>query len=631
MTVPTDDRRSISIVLVGNPNVGKSTVFNALTGLHHHTGNWTGKTVENAVGKFALGNYSCSVFDLPGLYSMTPASEEEKVAAEFILYGNYDAMIIVLDSVNMKRNLRFAVEVLSQTTKPAAICLNLFDEADKKGICINTRALSELFGVPVFTAAASFGVGLDTLKDTVASLVCNDNAKCCDSCSMCENCGRPCRRSELFRPDFCDYALKKCVTFPANPIDKFDRRIDSIMLSKIFSVPIMLLMLLAIFWITIVGANYPSQWLSEFFARVEILLRNCAADLHVPQMISSLLIDGMYATLTWVVSVMLPPMAIFFPLFTILEDAGVLPRIAFNMDSLCSKVGVSGKQSLTAAMGFGCNACGVTGCRIIASPKNRLIAILTNSFIPCNGRFPSIIMIITIFLAGEADGALGSLKKSALLLFFVVLSVSASLAVSKLLSEVLGGSGTTFVMELPPYRRPQFGKVIVRSVLDRTVFVLMRAVSVAAPAGIIIWLLANTTVYDVPVILHITKMLDPLGSLIGLDGTMLTAFLLGFPANEIVLPIAVMIYSRAAALTEIPNLSALAALLTDNGWQIRTAICAIILMLFHAPCSTTCLTIYKETKSVKYTLAAIILPAAFGAVLCFFVSAAMKYFAIPSV
>ncbi len=615
MNEPAKQRREITAVLAGNPNVGKSTVFNSLTGLRHHTGNWTGKTVENDMGKFSLNGTVCSVFDLPGLYSMTPNSEEERAAADFLISGEYDVMIIVLDAVCMERNLRFAAEVLSQVQKPAAVCINLIDEAEKKGIRINTSVLSSLLGVPVIPAAASKGIGLDELKKTIFSL--SQSGSDVQRCK-CQVCGADCR-SALLRPGFCEYALKRCVSVPSNSPDSFDRKMDNIMLSKIFSVPIMLLMLLVVFWITIVGANYPSEWLNTLFTRLGIFLRSTAEKISCPQIISGIFIDGVYTTLTWVVSVMLPPMAIFFPLFTLMEDAGILPRIAFNMDSMCMKAGVSGKQSLTSAMGFGCNACGVTGCRIIGSPKERLIAILTNSFIPCNGRFPTIIIIITMFLAGSGtqSGIFGSLKKAALLVLFVVLSAIMSLAVSWALSKVLKGESGGFVMELPPYRRPQILKVLVRSILDRTLFVLLRAVMVAAPAGIVIWLLANISVKNITLIEYITHFLEPLGAALGLDGAILAAFILGFPANEIVLPLAVMIYTKAAALSEVPDTMQLAALLTAQGWTAKTAVCAIIFTLFHAPCSTTCLTILKETKSLKHTAAAILLPVIVGAAMCF--------------
>ena len=334
-----------------------------------------------------------------------------------------------------------------------------------------------------------------------------------------------------------------------------------------------------------------------------------------------MLINGMYKVLAWVVAVMLPPMAIFFPLFTLLEDLGVLPRIAFNLDGIFKKCHACGKQALTMCMGFGCNACGVTGCRIIDSPRERLIAILTNNFIPCNGRFPTLISIITMFFVGVNAGAFGSIKGVLILLALIIFGILMTFLVSKLLSKtVLKGKPTSFILELPPYRKPQIGKVIVRSILDRTLFVLGRAICVAAPAGILIWCLTNFDVSGIPVINHITTFLDPFAQVIGLDGVILTAFILGFPANEIVMPIILMLYMSTGELVEMENLISLKEILITNGWTTITAICVMLFSILHWPCSTTCLTIKKETGSWKWTLAGFALPTLIGIVVCFVVN-----------
>ena len=314
---------------------------------------------------------------------------------------------------------------------------------------------------------------------------------------------------------------------------------------------------------------------------------------------------------------MLPPMAIFFPLFTLLEDLGYLPRIAFNMDKTFQKCTACGKQALTMCMGFGCNACGVIGARIIDSPRERLIAILTNSFVPCNGRFPAMISIISMFLIGNCTDIISSLKGVLILLFVILLGIFMTFVSSKLLSKtLLKGESSSFTLELPPYRVPKIGSTIIRSIFDRTLFVLGRAVIVALPTGIVIWLLANINIYDVSILTHITNFLDPFAKIIGLDGVLLTAFILGFPANEIVIPIAMMAYTLSGELEQMNNLIEIKNILILNGWTINTAICTIIFSLMHWPCSTTCLTILKETKSKKWTLISMVLPTICGMIIC---------------
>lgn len=582
------------VALAGNPNVGKSTIFNDFTGLHQHTGNWTGKTVDNARGEYNYNENKYIMLDLPGTYSLTPTSAEEAAACSFIRSKYYNVIVIVIDAVCAKRNLRFACEVLSQTDAPAIICVNLIDEARKKGIRFDMQRLSEMTGVPVIAAAARSGVGMDELKQEI---------------ERAASYGTRQKRDDLPH----DELFAECVRTSGRFADIIDRKIDNIVLSKIYGIPIMLSLLLVIFWITMVGANYPSALLSAMFGKLGVILR-AAADKALPASAASFLIDGVYTTLTWVISVMLPPMAIFFPMFTLLEDAGFLPRIAFTLDGGFERAGAHGKQALTTAMAFGCNACAVTGCRIIDSPRERLIAIITNSLIPCNGRFPMIATLIAVFLCSSGAGAL---TRAALLLMFIVLSVAVSLGASLLLSKtVLRGESSSFVLELPPYRKPQIGRVIVRSLLDRTVFVLLRAMAVAAPAGAMIWVLANVTIGERAMIEYLVSALDPAAALIGLDGVMLAAFFLGFPANEIVLPIAVMMYLSGGVMHDLPEMTELSNILAANGWTAVTAVCAIIFSMFHFPCSTTVLTIYKETKSFKWTAFSAVFPMTVGVILC---------------
>lgn len=589
------------IALAGNPNVGKSTIFNSFTGLHQHTGNWTGKTVENAKGEYVYHGTRYTILDLPGTYSLSPQSAEERAACDYIKCGDYDVLIIVVDAVCIERNLRFAVSLISEANSPVILCVNLIDEASKKGIYIDFAKMSAMLCVPVIPAAARSGEGLHELKSAVERAV-----KSKPETKVLKN-----DPEELARRVF----ITCCTVAPKS--DSFDRRTDRVILSKVFGIPLMILLLLGVFWITIIGANYPSELLSGAFSKLGEILRSALLCVHCPEIVISMLIDGVYGTLSWVIAVMLPPMAIFFPLFTLLEDAGYLPRVAFNLDTCFSCAGAHGKQSLTTAMAFGCNACAVTGCRIIDSPRERMIAMMTNSLIPCNGRFPMIITLIMIFLC---RGSGSSLLRAAVLLLFIVISVTVSLIVSKILSKtILRGHRSSFVLELPPYRRPQIGKVIVRSVFDRTVFVLLRAVAVAAPAGLLIWVLANVKAGGIPLLLYLTEFLDPIGIMLGMDGAILAAFILGFPANEIVLPITVMIYMSQSIMTELPDASALGGILSANGWTAVTAVCVILFSMFHFPCSTTVLTVYKETKSIRYTAACMAVPLIAGIVSCLIV------------
>ncbi len=420
---------------------------------------------------------------------------------------------------------------------------------------------------------------------------------------------------------------EQVVTIENQSYAKRDRKLDQLFTSKLSGIPIMLLMLLCIFWITISGANVPSQLLADGLFWVEEKLAELAVAARIPESIYGPIVFGAYRVLSWVVSVMLPPMAVFFPLFTLLEDLGYLPRVAFNLDRCFKKCCACGKQALTMCMGFGCNAAGVTGCRIIDSPRERLIAILTNNFVPCNGRFPTIISVITIFFVGERTGVISSFLSAAFLAGVILIGVIMTFIVSKMLSAtILKGMPSSFVLELPPYRKPQVGRVILHSVFDRTLFVLGRAAAVAAPVGLILWFMANIIVGDQTVLIHCADFLDPLGKLMGMDGAILLGFILGFPANEIVMPIVMMIYLCQGNLTQIGNIHVLGQLLVDNGWTWVTAVCMIVFSLMHWPCGTTCLTVRKETGSLAWTAAAIFIPTAIGFLLCFIISGAASLF-----
>ena len=585
-----------TIALAGNPNVGKSTIFNFLTGLNQHTGNWPGKTVTTASGTFVYKDTEFTVIDLPGAYSLCSDSPDEKAAADYIASDKADIILIIADATCLERNLLLVRDILSVTEK-VVLCVNLMDEAEKKGICVDIKLLGDILGIPVTASSARSGEGIPELLQMLYDYT-------------------PCRSIKSELPDTsCIYS--QCVNLRSSEPHITDRKIDRVVTSKILGFPIMIMLLIIIFWITMSGANYPSSGLSSLFAWFGQKIHFCLDSSALPPAIVSLIMDGIYTTLTWVISVMLPPMAIFFPLFTILEDSGYLPRIAFNLDNAFKSCGAHGKQALTMCMGFGCNACGVTGCRIIESPRERLIAVLTNCFVPCNGRFPALITLILIFMA-PAFGAFSSVMAGVILTFFIISGIIVTLLVSRILSKtLLKGIPSSFVLELPPYRRPQFRSIIIRSLLDRTLFVLGRAIVVAAPAGAIIWLTANIEAGDTSILNHMTAFLEPFGRAIGVDGVIIAAFILGFPANEIVIPLMLMCYMSTGTLTDYTSLSQLHETLSGCGWTIQTAFCVLTLCMFHFPCGTTCLTIKKETGSLIWTALAFIIPTVTGICLCF--------------
>lgn len=665
--------------LAGNPNTGKSTVFNALTGLKQHTGNWPGKTVTNARGQFKIGDTKYVLVDLPGTYSLFSSSVEEEIARDFICFGNHDAVIVVVDATCLERNLNLLYQIMELTDK-IILCVNLVDEAKRKNIIIDRKVMEEELGIPVVLTAARSGQGIEKLKKIAAEVSCGNikpvpnkivyqdyiekmvddlekvlsgkveklnlrwialrlidgdnkiteailNRTNKGDCEILINeinkLKLTCDRSKIRDDITCRIYEKvekvkdKCVSTDTNRSNR-DRKIDDYITSRIFGIPIMIGILAVVLWITIEGANIPSNILASLLFKFQNKLTELFMDMNAPKWLYGAVVLGVYRTIAWVVSVMLPPMAVFFPLFTLFEDMGYLPRVAFNLDHLFKKACAHGKQCLSMCMGLGCNSAGIVGCRIIESPRERLIAILTNNFMPCNGRFPILIAISSAFLITGTGGKSSSIFSALTVTGIIVFGVVVTLVVSYILSKtILKGYPSSFTLELPPYRKPQIGRVIYTSIIDRTIFVLARAITVAAPAGLITWILANTYIGNMNIIGYAAAFLNPFAHLIGLDGYILMAFILGIPANEIVLPILIMAYLSTGSMTDFQSIDSLRQILLSHGWTGFTAFNVLLFCLLHWPCATTFLTIRKETGSIKWPLLSAAIPTAIAIGVCF--------------
>jgi ferrous iron transport protein B len=689
------------VALAGNPNTGKSTVFNNLTGLRQRTGNWPGKTVTRAEGGFSFGGRRFKLVDLPGTYSLLSASTDEEIARDFLLFGSPDVTVIVVDATCLERNLNVVLQVLEITDR-VVICFNLVDEAARHGLVVDPRRLARDLGVPVVATSARSGEGMSELLAAIGDVASGKAAAKphrlasiapaydravqevghglreifpdlpnsrwvamrllegderiteavrerelgqaspgADPAALLEKASHlrwevgPQFHDSLMQAIYADAAriAERAVT-PAGQKPRFDmdRAIDRLVTSRTFGIPIMLALLGLVIWITVIGANVPSGMIATLLVdKGHPFLKGLAADAGVPWWLDGLLIDGTYLGLAWVISVMLPPMAIFFPMFTLLEDFGYLPRVAFNLDGFFRRAGAHGKQALTLSMGYGCNAAGVIATRIIDSPRERLIAIITNNFSLCNGRWPTQILIASIFVGGLVPAQWAGLASAGTVVGVALLGVFLTFAVSWTLSHtVLKGEASAFSLELPPYRPPRVLTTLYTSLIDRTIFVLWRAIVFAAPAGAVTWIISNVRIGGDSVAGHVIGAMDPFGLLIGLNGVILLAYIVAIPANEIIVPTILMLTVMTAGLTdvgagagvmfELEEASATEQILRAGGWTALTGVNLLLFSLVHNPCSTTIFTIWKETKSAKWTAVSSLLPVGMGLVLCFFVA-----------
>jgi ferrous iron transport protein B len=727
-------RSEYVVALMGNPNTGKSTVFNALTGLRQHTGNWPGKTVTRAEGGFLFQGRRYKLVDLPGTYSLLATSTDEEIARDFVLFGQPDVTVVVVDATQLERNLNLALQVLEITDR-VVICLNLMDEARRHGIEVDTGELSRQLGVPVVPAAARFGQGIADLLRTVDDVATGRTGArpervCPDASELSEAVGQLVADLEQVVPGLPNTAwvatrmldgdarvvaaietgeLTQLARFAARDADHadhadnhahgefvppdaerlralmartellrwkigprvhqslteatfaraaavadsvvrrserasgadWDRTLDAWLTNRWTGFPIMIGLLAVVLWLTVSGSNLPSRFLASLLVDTgHPALQAAAAWLGVPSWIGGILIDGCYLATAWVVSVMLPPMAIFFPLFTLLEDFGYLPRVAFNLDKLFQRCGAHGKQALTMCMGFGCNAAGVVAARVIDSPRERLIAVISNNFALCNGRWPTQILIATIFIGALVPGYLAGVVAAGAVVLVALLGVTVTFLVSYVLSRtLLQGEPSVFHLELPPYRPPRLLRTLYTSLIDRTLIVLGRAVLFAVPAGAVIWLLTNLSLSDRTLAEYLVGGLDPLGLAIGLNGVILVAYIVAIPANEIVIPTVMLLTvtclgavapgSEAGVLFELESVAETGEILRAAGWTLLTGINLMLFSLLHNPCSTTLYTIWKETGSAKWTAVAALLPLALGFSVCFIVTQFWQLFASP--
>lgn len=719
------DDTDFVVALAGNPNTGKTTVFNALTGLRMHTGNWPGKTISRAEGAFSYDESRFKVVDLPGTYSLLSASPDEEVARGFLLFGQPDVTLIVVDATSLERNLNLALQVL-QITRRAVICLNLMDEAKAHRLEIDARQLARELGVPVVPCSARSGEGIPELlreisnmaaielepkplrlkldipglrlsldlmeaeleiafpelqqtrwvalrllegdREVIDAVKSDDLAQLTsfvvDADSNSSEAGSVRPNHKEAQKKLLSLAHELSWQLPKNLHDRvtetiygeaaqiasrcvksegastrlvWQQRVDRLLTHPVTAFPVMIFVLGVVLWLTITGANVPSQMLATLLVdHGHDVLTLWFEEMGSPLWLKGLLVDGMYLATAWVISVMLPPMAIFFPCFTILEDLGFLPRVAFNLDRMFQKVGAHGKQALTMAMGLGCNAAGVVAARVIDSPRERLIAIITNNFSLCNGRWPTQILLASIFIGAAAPQAWANPVVVGSVLLVTLLGFGLTLLSSWMLARtVLRGEATSFSLELPPYRPPNILRTLYTSLIDRTLIVLWRAVVFAMPAGAAIWLVANVSIGDESLAHWLISVLDSPAQWMGLTGVILLAYVVAIPANEIVVPTILMLSVLVTGQSELgagagvmfePGNDSVHQILMNAGWTMLTVVCLMLFSLCHNPCSTTIYTIYRETKSWKWTSVATFLPLVFGIVICVSVATVWRLF-----
>lgn len=625
------------ILLCGNPNVGKSSIYNILTKSHEHTGNWTGKTVE--VTSKQIKNTKYKLIDLPGIYSLSSLSDEEIITRNTLYFTCYEKIIYVCDACNLEKNLNLLLQI-SEINKNIILCLNMVDELNNKQIEIDIEYLKEILGIEIVQCSAREKDGIKELfnsleKHSVFRYKFNYNYTIEKHISfIIDHVEEPYKNrfvavkilekdidfietieklnnDTILNDDIKKYIMSInseeiadsiavsindrskdiCSLVQIKNNEKTMSKLDKIFSNKIYTIPLMLVMIFAIFLITIVLANYPSELLSKLFIYFENILFKLSNILCIPKIIYEPLIFGVFRVVSFIVSVMFPPLVIFFFLFTYAEESGILPRIAFNLDKVCSKANCHGKQSLTICSGFGCNACAIVGSRIIDSKRDKLLAILTNSFIPCNGRFPMIIAIISMFFVTSNNKILVALY----LTLFVLFAISISLLTSFVLSKtILKGYPGFFVLELPDYKKVKLSKIIKTSFVYKSLSILKKAVLISLPAGLIIYVLTKININNISLLVYISTFLNPFAKLLGLDGTILTSFILGIPANEIVMPLMIMGYVNESSVSLISNYFTIKNILIDNNWTIVTAMSTILFSIMHFPCATTLSTIKSE-------------------------------------
>lgn len=685
---------TFKILLAGNPNVGKSTVFNALTGLKQHTGNWSGKTVELASGNFRFQDSMIQILDLPGTYSLISNSPEEEIAGEALCFQSYDLVLVVVDATCLTRNLNLLLQI-ADITPHMALCVNLLDEARRRNTTIDLPRLESLLQIPVIGISAHKRKDIRRLKNFLGTHIhaTNPHLSSMSSIQYPEPFQQALTMIEEVIPETHHgnkryFALRllddetyltsmKSAALSTSSIEKIQDALnesknylarhgitaidirdtivssfhqrslkitescvhtiedshpkpglaDKLITSRWLGFPLMLLLGAVLFWITIVGANIPSNYLMSLFQWIEPYLYQFLCSLSIPLPLCSLIMDGIYQTATWVTAVMLPPMMIFFPFFTLLEDIGFLPRLAFNLDRCFKKSGSCGKQALTMCMGLGCNAVGVTGCRIISDKRQRLVAMITNCFIPCNGRFSLLINLSTLFIGTVYCQKMQSAVAVIFIFFLLLCSISFTLLITALLTKWCSKEfEPSFSMELPPYRKPRISQILIRSLLDRTFKILWRSLRISMPAGALLWIFSNISVNNYNLLSILATFLDPFGKLLGMDGMILMAFLLALPANEIFLPVLLMGYLSYETMYEPTNLLAIKTLLLSHGWSTLTAVNVMLFSVLHFPCATTLFTIKKESHSILWTFLGFIIPTTVAIGACLLTTCGWKLF-----